>query len=159
MRDALGDDAGRRRRRGRIALHSLLLFLERDRICDPRVVRTCVSSRALARECHIAQTRKPLKNARETALFDARAPARRGIARFGSRTHTLARASRPSSVSRTANSLRRFRQTFALKFTSAGGGSKNCSPRSASEAMDARGNFTATNSRELQKVTSERRDG
>ena len=69
-----------------------LLFLERDRICDPRVVRACVSSRALARECHIAQTRKPLKTAREMALFGARVPARRGVARIVSRTYTLARA-------------------------------------------------------------------
>ena len=45
-----------------------------------------------ARECHIAQTRKPLKNARETSLFGARVPARRGVARVVSRTYTLARA-------------------------------------------------------------------
>ena len=42
-----------------------------------------------ARECHIAQTRKRLKNARETALFGARVPARRGVARIVSLTRTL----------------------------------------------------------------------
>ena len=62
------------------------------------MVRACVSSRARARECHIAQTRKRLKNARETALFGARVPARRGVARFVSRTYTLARA--PCTFSR-----------------------------------------------------------
>ena len=64
----------------------------RSFVCDPRVVRACVSSRARARECHIAQTRKPLKNARETALFGAHVPARRDVARFVSRARTLARA-------------------------------------------------------------------
>ena len=64
----------------------------RSFVCDPRVVRACVSSRARARACHIAQTRKRLKNARETALFGARVPARRGVARFVSCTYTLARA-------------------------------------------------------------------
>ena len=72
----------------------------RSFVCDPRVVYTCVSSRARSRtrcdirerECHIAQKRKRLKNARETALFGARVPARRGVARVVSRTHTLARA-------------------------------------------------------------------
>ena len=49
----------------------------RSFVCDPRVVRACVSSRARARECHIAQTRKPLKNAREMALFEGRRAGRR----------------------------------------------------------------------------------
>ena len=44
----------------------------RSFVFDPRVVRACVSSRARARKCHITQTRKPLKNAREMALFGAR---------------------------------------------------------------------------------------
>ena len=52
--DALGDDAGATTATwvNRFAF-LFLLFLARDRICDPRVVRTCVSSRARARECEI----------------------------------------------------------------------------------------------------------
>ena len=69
-----------------------LLFLERDRSFAIPAWFAHVYLHALARECHIAQTRKRLKNARETALFGARVPARRGVARVVSRTYTLARS-------------------------------------------------------------------
>ena len=69
-----------------------------------------LSPASLARECHIAQTRKPLKNARETALFGARVTARRGVARFVSCTHTLVRAPRTFSRAPLARALTRTRR-------------------------------------------------
>ena len=65
------------------------LFLARDRSFAIPVWFAHVYLHARARECHITQTRKPLKNAREMALFGARVPARRGVARIVSLTRTL----------------------------------------------------------------------
>ena len=66
---ALGDDAGATTATwvNRFAF-LFLLFLARDRSFAIPAWFAHVYLHALARECHIAQTRKRLKNARETAL-------------------------------------------------------------------------------------------